>query len=95
MGLYAVSVPEGGEAGAFCIATPYEALGKVRVQWFQKDFKEIVELQHTYQAHNGAIKAMAINRSGTLCATASDKGTLIRLFDAKCGEKWAEFRRGT
>ena len=34
MGLYAVSVPEAGEANAFCIATPYEALGKVRVQWF-------------------------------------------------------------
>jgi len=53
---------------------------------------------------------MAINRSGTLCATASDKvsnnsnfrvtfsvlqGTLIRLFETKSGEKWAEFRRGT
>lgn len=45
MGLYAVSVPEAGEAGAFCIATPYEALGKVRVQWFKKDFNEIPELQ--------------------------------------------------
>ena len=30
-GLYAVSVPEAGEGGSFCIATPYEAQGKVRI----------------------------------------------------------------
>jgi len=72
-GLYGVSVPEAGEAGAFCIAMPFEALGKVRVQWFTKDFKEILELQHTFQAHNTAVKQLVVNRLGTLIATASDK----------------------
>ena len=78
LGLYAVSVPEAGEAGATCIATPFEAMGKVRIQFFTKDFKEILELQHIYAAHNGAIRAMAINRTGTLIATASEKVSIYR-----------------
>jgi len=36
-----------------------------------------------------------MNKEGTIIATCSDKGTLIRLWDALNGEKWAEFRRGS
>ena len=37
---------------------------------------------------------MTINKQGTLIATCSDKGTLIRFWDTKTGEKWHEVRRG-
>jgi WD40 repeat protein len=38
---------------------------------------------------------MALNFSGNLLATASDKGTLIRLFSTEDGTPLQEVRRGT
>merc|ERR1712110_1226225 len=38
---------------------------------------------------------LVINRSGTLLATASAQGTLIRIFDPRTTNKLGEFRRGT
>lgn len=38
---------------------------------------------------------MAINRDGTLLATASTRGTLIRIFDPKTSNKLGELRRGS
>ena len=38
---------------------------------------------------------MALNYSGTLLATASDKGTLIRLFSTEDGSALQEVRRGS
>ncbi|EJS43895.1 atg18p [Saccharomyces arboricola H-6] len=47
------------------------------------------------EAHKGEIAAMAISFDGTLMATASDKGTIIRVFDIETGDKVYQFRRGT
>ncbi|EGA75130.1 Atg18p [Saccharomyces cerevisiae AWRI796] len=47
------------------------------------------------EAHKGEIAAMAISFDGTLMATASDKGTIIRVFDIETGDKIYQFRRGT
>ncbi|KAJ1679241.1 autophagy protein [Spiromyces aspiralis] len=47
------------------------------------------------QAHKSGISCLAINQSGTLLATASDKGTVIRVFSLPDGAKVAQFRRGT
>jgi WD repeat-containing protein 45 len=47
------------------------------------------------KAHKGDISCLALNRSGTMVATASSKGTLIRVFDTKEGQLLYEFRRGT
>lgn len=47
------------------------------------------------QAHKSALACLALNPSGTLMATASDKGTVIRVFGVPNGDKIAQFRRGT
>lgn len=46
------------------------------------------------EAHNHPISRVVISQDGSLVATASDQGTLIRLFDASTGSLLTEFRRG-
>ncbi|CEG49067.1 Uncharacterized conserved protein, contains WD40 repeats [Plasmopara halstedii] len=50
---------------------------------------------NAFQAHRTAPVAMSFNSSGTLLATASESGTLIRVFDIPSGKKIAAFRRGS
>jgi len=45
-------------------------------------------------AHDSALSALAINLSATRVASASVTGTLVRVFDAKNGQKLQELRRG-
>lgn len=45
-------------------------------------------------AHNSIIAALSINKTATKLATASDKGTVIRVFSTVDGKKLYEFRRG-
>uniref|UniRef100_A0A183AI89 WD repeat domain phosphoinositide-interacting protein 3 n=1 Tax=Echinostoma caproni TaxID=27848 RepID=A0A183AI89_9TREM len=45
-------------------------------------------------AHENALAAIVLNNSGTLVATASQKGTLIRVFATKECELMYKFRRG-
>ncbi|ETW06278.1 hypothetical protein, variant [Aphanomyces invadans] len=47
------------------------------------------------QAHRGMPVALAMNATGTLLATASDTGTILRVFDVPSGTKRATFRRGS
>ncbi|TFY62079.1 hypothetical protein EVJ58_g4097 [Rhodofomes roseus] len=47
------------------------------------------------QAHKSPISFLAINSTGTLLATASDKGTVIRVWSIPGAEKLYQFRRGT
>ncbi|XP_073823355.1 autophagy-related 18b isoform X2 [Musca autumnalis] len=48
----------------------------------------------TIKAHDTALSALAFSPSGTLLATASERGTVIRVFCVKNGQKVQEFRRG-
>lgn len=47
------------------------------------------------QAHDNNIECVAINKTGTMVATSSELGTLIRVFDVNSCHKLYEFRRGT
>ena len=64
-------------------------IGSVKV----KDYDKQNEI--TIKAHKGPINCLQLNKDGTILATASDKGTLIRLFDTSNGEAIQELRRGS
>jgi WD40 repeat protein len=46
------------------------------------------------KAHENPLSALAISQDGKMCATASEKGTLIRVFATDDGKLLAELRRG-
>ncbi|KAL7641457.1 UNVERIFIED_CONTAM: hypothetical protein RMT77_007328 [Armadillidium vulgare] len=45
-------------------------------------------------AHEGPLAALAFNESGSMIATASEKGTVIRVFGVEKGNRLFELRRG-
>lgn len=52
-------------------------------------------VSNVIQAHKSPISFLSINAAGTLLATASDKGTVIRVWGVPGAEKLYQFRRGT
>lgn len=47
------------------------------------------------QAHQTPLSSIAINNEGTLMATSSEKGTIVRIFSIPDGKKLYQFRRGS
>ena len=72
------------------LAFPYDAKGKVRIVNFNSLAQPPI-----ITAHESKIACLCVNRNGTLLATASDKGTLVRIFDVKDGKLLIELRRGS
>jgi len=70
------------------LAVPGTQVGHVRV--------ELYEMRKTTHiaAHETALACMALSYDGSRLATASEKGTLIRVFDTKTGKLLHELRRG-
>ncbi len=62
--------------------------GHVRVELFDIGRTTLIS------AHEGSLACMALNRDGTRLATASERGTLIRVWDVRSGERLYELRRG-
>ena len=52
-------------------------------------------IESIIQAHESDVGALAVNSEGTLIATASTKGTIIRIFSAEEGVLLQELRRGS
>lgn len=74
------------------LAIPDEKVGSVKIVHFSKDkgHKEIVQVV----CHTSGIAAMKLSQDGSLLATASPKGTLIRVWDTTTGNQVADVRRG-
>lgn len=70
------------------LACPGVTKGNVRVELYDLRKSQLIP------AHESELAAIALNLSGTRLATASDKGTLIRVFDTHTGELLKELRRG-
>ncbi|PHH83162.1 hypothetical protein CDD82_3327 [Ophiocordyceps australis] len=47
------------------------------------------------EAHRSPLSCISLNNDGTLLATASETGTIIRVFSVPRGQKLYQFRRGT
>ncbi|CAG8489574.1 1426_t:CDS:2 [Racocetra persica] len=54
-----------------------------------------LQVVNVVQAHKSPVAYVAINSEGTLLATASDKGTVIRVFSIPNVQKLHQFRRGS
>jgi autophagy-related protein 18 len=54
-----------------------------------------LEAVNTIQAHQSTIGSLALNNDATLLATASEKGTVIRVFTVPDGQNLFQFRRGS
>lgn len=54
-----------------------------------------LEAINVVEAHRSPLACIALNSDGTLLATASDKGTIIRVFSVPDGNKLYQFRRGS
>ena len=83
LGLLALSAE-----GDCVLACPGLKLGSVRVKNYTRSTEVVIN------AHSSELMALAVNNAGTKVCTASEKGTLIRVFDAATGEKTHELRRG-
>jgi WD40 repeat protein len=70
------------------LAIPGTQVGHVRVELY--DIKKTTHIA----AHETALACIALSFDGTRLATASEKGTLIRVFDTKTGKLLHELRRG-
>jgi WD repeat-containing protein 45 len=74
---------------ACVLACPDEKVGSVKVVHFTNE-KKVVEIK----AHNGAIAAMKLSQDGKILVTASNKGTLLRIWKTDDGSMISEVRRG-
>lgn len=70
------------------LACPGLAKGSIRVELY--DIKKATLIK----AHDSELAQIALNNDGSRVASASDKGTLIRIWDCLSGEPLRELRRG-
>ncbi len=73
---------------AIILVTPDKKKGYIRIMNY--DTNSNLEKK----AHESALSALAMSQDGKLCATASDKGTLIRVFSTEDATLLQELRRG-
>lgn len=77
------------------IAYPADAQGKVGFAIDPlNDEKPKIDIRTPFTAHEGQIACLTLSPDGKYVATASEKGTLIRIFEVMTGNKVKEFRRG-
>lgn len=65
-----------------------EVVGYVQIKGYETDMNSLIA------AHQSKIGFLALNHDGSLLATASEKGTIIRVFETSSGSFLQEVRRG-
>jgi hypothetical protein len=76
------------ELGNDTVAFPGRTIGQVKLFGLKTGNVSIIP------AHETPLRAIALSRSGDMVATASEQGTIIRLWSFPSCTKLAEFRRG-
>jgi WD40 repeat protein len=92
--LESVSNPKGlcalcADSRLCVLACPGLQKGHVRVDLFDISRNTLVA------AHDSALSCMQLNQDGSRLATASERGTLVRVWDTRSGQRLAELRRGS
>lgn len=70
------------------LAAPAQTKGVLRLQNGSDDAQDII-------AHNNSIACVALSQDGGMVATASEQGTVIKVFSVSDGKQLFAFRRGT
>ena len=71
-------------------ASPHSKEGTIQVIHFDRANKSVL-----INSHLSPVTALALNQDGSLLATASQKGQIIRIFVTETGQQIQELRRGT
>jgi WD40 repeat protein len=79
------------QEGKFLLAMAGHDIGALQLFVVGLRDKPLIDLE----AANHPLSMVRFNQTGTIMATASARGTLIRLFDTKKGGTVGEFRRGS
>jgi WD40 repeat protein len=69
------------------LAFPGEKKGHIQLVNITNDFSTM-----SFKAHEGALRVLTLNKKGTTVASASENGTLVRLFSTDDGKQLHEFR---
>lgn len=77
------------ENSPIIIACPHKTLGQVSIHNLMDDKKEL-----TIRAHQSILSCIELNNKGDKLATASEKGTVIRIYNLEDGTQIQELRRG-
>ncbi|GMT06110.1 hypothetical protein PENTCL1PPCAC_28284, partial [Pristionchus entomophagus] len=85
----------GGESHSAVLVFPSFKMGTVQLVALESVNSEKSLAPSVVSAHVGEIAALAVNTQGTLMATGSTKGTVIRIFDTRTRLQLNELRRGT
>jgi len=78
------------ESDTWILCCPGQSTGAVRLQFGQDD-----RATRVFSAHQTALAALALNASGSLVATASENGTVIKVFNTSEGQLLYELRKST
>ena len=87
LGLVSLSVAE----NSCVLACPDEKVGHVKIVKFEDGASSKLQ---PIKCHDSNLAALKLSQDGNFLVTASDKGTLLRVFNTQTGDKLNEVRRG-